>query len=154
MTAEVKNTSGATLTRVQGEWDSLLEFTYANGEQEVFAWILPKLQQSSPGMLGSHPRWSPSLKKFASYSEETEKNIIFSAPKMTNFSVKCCYRVMKLIEISYLLFTSDSNTFIANSYVLLHADMVLAAVIPEACLLVCLDITLPAPFRGVVLFSS
>lgn len=37
VTAEVKNSSGATLTRVQGEWDSVLEFSYANGGQEVGA---------------------------------------------------------------------------------------------------------------------
>lgn len=35
VTAEVKNSSGATLTRVQGEWDSVLEFSYANGVQEI-----------------------------------------------------------------------------------------------------------------------
>lgn len=35
VTAEVKNAAGTTLTKVQGEWDSLLEFTYANGSQEV-----------------------------------------------------------------------------------------------------------------------
>ncbi|XP_071535961.1 oxysterol-binding protein-related protein 11-like isoform X2 [Panulirus ornatus] len=35
VTAEVKNAAGTTLTRVQGEWDSLLEFTYANGNQEI-----------------------------------------------------------------------------------------------------------------------
>lgn len=40
MTAEVKNSSGATLTRVQGEWDSVLEFSYANGTQEVCILVL------------------------------------------------------------------------------------------------------------------
>ncbi|XP_064080142.1 oxysterol-binding protein-related protein 11-like isoform X2 [Macrobrachium nipponense] len=35
VTAEVKNAAGTTLTRVQGEWDSCLEFTYADGSQEV-----------------------------------------------------------------------------------------------------------------------
>nr|XP_027222544.1 oxysterol-binding protein-related protein 10-like [Penaeus vannamei] len=35
VTAEVKNAAGTTLTKVQGEWDSQLEFTYANGSQEV-----------------------------------------------------------------------------------------------------------------------
>ncbi|XP_042240494.1 oxysterol-binding protein-related protein 11-like isoform X2 [Homarus americanus] len=34
VTAEVKNAAGLTLTRVQGEWDSVLEFNYANGVQE------------------------------------------------------------------------------------------------------------------------
>nr|XP_053629091.1 oxysterol-binding protein-related protein 11-like [Cherax quadricarinatus] len=35
VTAEVKNAAGATLSRVQGEWDSVLEFTYTNGTQEI-----------------------------------------------------------------------------------------------------------------------
>ncbi|KAK8398741.1 hypothetical protein O3P69_004086 [Scylla paramamosain] len=35
VTAEVKNSSNATLMRVQGEWDSVLEFTHTNGGQEV-----------------------------------------------------------------------------------------------------------------------
>ncbi|XP_045132888.1 oxysterol-binding protein-related protein 11-like isoform X4 [Portunus trituberculatus] len=35
VTAEVKNSSNATLMRVQGEWDSALEFTHTNGGQEV-----------------------------------------------------------------------------------------------------------------------
>ncbi|XP_068237892.1 oxysterol-binding protein-related protein 11-like isoform X3 [Palaemon carinicauda] len=35
VTAEVKNAAGTILTRVQGEWDSSLEFTYADGSQEV-----------------------------------------------------------------------------------------------------------------------
>ena len=35
ITAEVKNAAGTTLTRVQGEWDSALEFTHADGSQEV-----------------------------------------------------------------------------------------------------------------------
>lgn len=35
VTAEVKNSSNATLMRVQGEWDSVLEFTHTNGGQEI-----------------------------------------------------------------------------------------------------------------------
>lgn len=35
VTAEVKNAAGTTLSRVQGEWDSVLEFTYTNGTQEI-----------------------------------------------------------------------------------------------------------------------
>lgn len=35
VTAEVKNAEGTTLTRVQGEWDSALEFTYTDGSIEV-----------------------------------------------------------------------------------------------------------------------
>ncbi|XP_045601770.1 oxysterol-binding protein-related protein 11 isoform X2 [Procambarus clarkii] len=35
VTAEVKNAVGTTLTRVQGEWDSVLEFAYADGTEEI-----------------------------------------------------------------------------------------------------------------------
>ncbi|KAG0728720.1 Oxysterol-binding protein-related protein 10 [Chionoecetes opilio] len=35
VTAEVKDSDTATLMRVQGEWDGLMEFSYANGSQEV-----------------------------------------------------------------------------------------------------------------------
>ncbi|KAK7063163.1 Oxysterol-binding protein-related protein 10 [Halocaridina rubra] len=35
VTAEVKNAAGVTLTKVQGEWDSVMEFSYCDGSQEV-----------------------------------------------------------------------------------------------------------------------
>ena len=35
VTAEVKNNTGTVLYKVQGEWDSILEFSYSNGEIDV-----------------------------------------------------------------------------------------------------------------------